>query len=247
MGKRANRAPKVTKAFAKKVNAVVSRSEETKYVAEGVDIVDVSGYLAVPSGLKGCIPPLEQGTKSNERIGQKISYVKGRVDFAFWLNPGTGSENTASQDVKIKLFFLKSKSIRAQDQIPNLQAGTLLDYGDQTSTDWRPSSYPAFELNQMPLSKEDFSGKTVTLHLRRNFGQANGGTESGVLTYGAIGATHSHSWKHSGSLLYDDGNESTIPTNFAPLYAFVAYNADNSKYTGQVQCIVRKHMWYKDA
>jgi len=99
----------------------------------------------------------------------------------------------------------------------------------------------------MPLNKEEFSGKTVTLHLRRNFGLANGGTEAGVLTYGQIGATYSHSWKHSGSLLYEDAVTNTVPTNFAPMFGIVAYNPDNSKYNGQVQCFVRQHMWYKDA
>jgi len=88
MGKKTNRAPKATKAFAKKVNAVISRSEEQKYVAVGMEITDVSGFLAVPTGLNGCIPLIDQGVKSNQRVGQKISYVKGRVDFAFLLNPG---------------------------------------------------------------------------------------------------------------------------------------------------------------
>jgi len=234
-----------SKALTRIVKGIVIRQAETKYVADRFDLVDVSDNLIVPTGLYGALPSLGQGVKSNQRIGQKINASHGRVDLSFWLNPGTGSENTASQDVKIKLFMLRPKHITSQSLVPQLENDTLLDFGDQTTTDWKPLSYTAKELNQMPLSKEDFTGRTHTIHLRRNFGQANGGTEAGVLTYGQIGVDYSFTWKHKGNLLYDD--KSDVPTNYCPLFGFVAYNNDDSKYNGQVQCRITQHMWFKDA
>lgn len=234
-----------TPAFAKKVLAVVNRKEETKYIAETVALQEPIATIAVPGNLETMIPKLTQGVQSNQRIGQKISNAHGRVDFMFFLNPGTSSDNTASQDVKLRVYELRSKSIKNYALIGGLSSKTLLDVGNQTTSDWDTTTFNALQYTQMPLSKEDFAGSFKTVHLRRNFGQANGGVEAGVLTYGQIGGSCSMSWKHKGNLVYNDAADE-YPTNFAPMYAIVAYNPDGSTYLGQVQAYYRRHMWYKD-
>lgn len=236
--------PRPSPQFAKNVLAVVNRKEETKYVAQQLAVADVPDTLIVPTNLQACIPDLLQGTKSSERIGQKVSGVNGRVDFTFVLNPGTTSENTASHDVYVRIFLIRSKSVKDSSKISSLTNDTLLDNGNQNSIDWK-SAPDALFYEKMPLSKEDFVGRHKTIHLRKNFGLANGGTESSVLTYGQIGARCSYRWSHKSNLLYDD--KGNVPTNFAPLFAYVAYNVDGSTYNGQVQVFTRLHMWYKDA
>jgi len=230
--------------FAKKVLRVVHSHEETKYVAEGADLGEAKDTLQCPTDLDTMIPALGQGTQSNERIGSKIQDVRGRVDFYFVLNPGTTSENTQSQDVIIKMFILKSKQVKSFNQVSSIPTKSLLDVGDDTTTDWDPAS-EALNLTNMPLARENFMGRVKYIHLRKNFGQANGGTESSVLTYGQIYGRCSIPWKHAG-MIYDNAN-SLQPTNYFPIYAFVAYNADGSTFNGQVQVYRRKHMWFKDS
>jgi len=236
--------PAAKSAFAKRVLAVVNRKEETKYIANGLDLFEPLATITIPGGLSSMIPILAQGVQSNQRIGQKIANAHGRVDFTFFLNPGTSSDNTASQDVKIRVYELKSKSVKNYALVSSLEANTLLDQGNQSTVDWG-TTLNTLQYAQMPLSKEDWVGHFTTVHLRRNFGLANGGTESSVLTYGQIGGSCSLTWKHSGNIVYNDANDQ-YPSNFAPLYAMVAYNADGSKYNGQVQVYIRRHMWYKD-
>lgn len=225
----------------------IERKEETKYVAEAQPLSDVPGTLLVPTGLIGSLPKLVQGVQSNQRIGQKVGTARGRVDFVFFLNPAGTLPATATQNVYVKLFTLTSKQARSMGQIALLPGNTLLDQGNQNSIDWVTPS-DALIYNQLPLSKEDFSGKAKIIHLIKNAGSPNGdNTATGATNaYGKISAFHSVTWKHNGALLYDDTGSIT-PTNYAPVFAYVAFNADNSVYAGQVQVIVRKHMWYKDA
>jgi len=237
--------PKARSTFAKRVLAVVNKKEETKYVSEQYDLRDVSNTLLVPSGLNSILPPLSQGTQSNERIGQKIGSASGKIDFTFILNPGKGSDNTTSHDVKVRVFMLKSKQAKSMTTVPGIAGGTLLDQGDQTTTDWLSALNP-LQYEQMPLSKEDFTGSSKVIRLRKNFGLANGGTESSVLTYGQISGRCSLSWKHPSGIMYNDANTS-YPSNYAPLWAYVAYNADGSTFNGQVQVYARSHMWFKDS
>jgi len=231
--------------FAQKVMAVVHKNEETKYVASVVALNEPADTLAVPTDLRMCLPKVAQGVGSNQRIGQKIDNAHGKVQLTFILNPDAGSAATISQDVIVRVYTLTSKQAKSAGQVALLPGNTLLDNGDQTTTDWNTAAN-ALGYAQQPLSKEDFSGKFREVRLTKNFGKANSGTASDpTLTYGKIFGRVSLPWKHKSNLLYDDQG-TNYPTNYAPIYAYVAYNSDGSLFKGQVQVVTRLHMWFKD-
>jgi len=230
--------------FRKKVQAVLAKSGETKYVAEGVAVTGVVDTIGVPTDLTPILPKLAQGVGSNQRIGQSVSNAHGRVDFQFFLIPA--GSNYPTQDVWVKIFKLTSKQAKSYGQVALLPGNTLLDQGNQTTTDWTTAaSAPSY--NQMPLSKEDFAGSSKLIRLTKNQGGPNGDLSPGQApnTFGHPAALYSMTWKHKGKLMYDD-QASNQPTNFAPIYAIVAFNTDNTPFNGLIQYVARKHYWYKD-
>jgi len=247
LASRAGMRKKINKVFKNKVLAVVKKEEENKYVAASLGVVGVLGTLTVPTGLIPAIPKIAQGVQSNQRIGQKIDYCRGRVDFQFFLI-SDGSGAYPSQDVWIKVFKLNSKQAKSYGQVALLPGNTLLDVGNQTSTDWNAGTpTTAIEYSQMPLSSEDFTGSIHTIRLTKNQGVPNGDLSAGQSpnTFGHPAACYSYSWKHS-KLLYDD-TSSNNPTNFAPIFGVVAMNTDNTPFNGQLQYVARQHIWFKDS
>ena len=244
--KKASKAPKASSTFAKKVLAVVARKEETKYVSTQLGGASIPGTLTVPANLVACLPKVGQGPGSFQRIGQKINMAHGRVDFQIYLVPS--GTNYPTQDVWVKLFLLNSKQAKSYAQVATLSANTLLDQGDGTTTDWAVvAGAGAYQF--MPLSKEDFSGSVRTIKLTKNQGSPNAdlNTTNGPNTFGRVGAVFSVPWTHKGTLIYDEGATPTnYPTNYAPVYAFVAMNSDQTPYQGLVDVQTRLHMWYKD-
>ena len=234
-----------TPAFRKKVQAVLTKEGETKYAATDLGVVGATSTLLVPTSLVPMIPKLAQGTQSNQRVGQIVSNAHGRVDFQFFLI-SDGSGAYPSQDVWVKIFKLTSKQAKSYGQIALLPGATLLDVGNQTTTDWSaPLSAPSY--NQMPLSKEDFAGSSKLIRLTKNQGVPNGDLATGQSpnTFGHPATLYSMTWKHKGKLMYDD-TSSLNPTNYAPVFAIVAFNTDNTPFNGQLQYIARTHIWYKD-
>ena len=223
---RAPRAAKASPAFAKKVLAVLEKKAEKKYIAANTGgvggVSGVTDNLLVPTGLVPLIPKLGQGTQSNQRIGQKISNAHGRVDFQFFFI-SNGSGAYPSNDVYVRVYKLESKSAKSYGQVALLPGNTLLDQGDQTTSDWAAgtagNSYGLI-YSQMPLSHEDWRGTHKTIRLTKNQGVPNGDLAVGQSpnTFGHPAGHLSMTWTHKGSILYDDAPPSggpSNPTNFA--------------------------------
>lgn len=239
--------PVATPAFRKKVLSIVKGQSETKYVATDIQTQTAVATLIVPAGLQKVLPPLALGVQSNQRIGQKISNAHGRVDFHFYLTPSPEAQSVTN-DVYVKIFKLTPKQAKSYTATGALTNNTLLDTGLATSTDWILSGFNAFAYNTMPLSKEDFSGSIGQVRLVKNQGAQNDDPTALVVPNmnKLASADFSYSWKHKGAILYDDVPGNTYPTNLAPVFGIVAYNADNSVYGGRVQYYTRLHMWFKD-
>lgn len=262
---------RAVKAIAKKE---ASKLIETKYVTGVVnnklgDFVNAdvaSGFISKVlignlGNLQPAIPRLTAGTGSDSVIGSSIHQARGKVDFAFSLQEGT--TGATSKNIIIKLFCLESRSTRS---IYNLQTymptNDLLRVGLDETTDWQPAN-PGFtptQLNMMPVNALAWKVHHVkTFHLMKNAGlqQGDAGGNGPNLACGAL-RTFSWSWKHDGSLKYNENGGAGVagttdyPTNYAPVYGIAAYYADGQPMTtealtGQVNVNVRTHMWYKDA
>lgn len=235
------------KTFTNAVLSIVNKKEETKYVAfqPQPPATGVIATITTPANLVQYLPPVVQGIQSNQRIGTKISNVKGRVDFQFFVIGAPGVQ-FPTEDMIIRIYKLSAKAVKSYSQMAGLTAATLLDNGNQTTTDWSAAGQ-AIYYSQLPLSHEDFTGSFHEIRLRKNQGQPTNDLGPGQApnTYGYPSKKYSFTWKHKGNLLYDDTGVNT-PTNYAPLYAVVGYNPDNTPFSGLCQYTTRSHMWYKD-
>lgn len=247
---------KPSKTLVKTIKRVVASQAEQKYVAVSVDDqVQVGTQIVTPSSLYPVLPKLFQGVGPQQRIGEQIRTCRGYVDFTFsFMNNYTPSGNWA-----IRVFMLNSKSIKDGQYIPNLAAGTLLDQGDGLTTDWIPSADNVVQLSQMVLSRENWSGQYKTLYLSKNNGGMNADATPGALASAnavkfGTHATCRFTWKHAAPLKYETNNgalNNYFPTNYCPVYAYVAYPLDGYNITeisaAPIIVTTRQHMWYTDA
>lgn len=234
---------------------IIAVSPETKYVVSntaGENGTAIDTFLSVPSDLINALPDLVEGTQSNQRTGQKINHVYARVHFSFSINDAYAS----SANWAVRLYMLTSKQAKAYRLIQQLQSSTLLDVGNQSTIDWAPASMNVVQLSMMPLSKEDFSGKWKDFYFSKNSGKMNGdaSTPPPSPNGGHYGTHHRFTWniKHKGALKYDDTNVSGQCTNFAPVWALVAYPLDGTNVTqdpfvtAPINYNVRTEMYFKD-
>lgn len=228
---------------------VLQRKAETKYVAQALITDTVVPNTIISNLLLTTLPRLDAGVQSNQRTGARISNIRGRTIFTFWID---NAQSPNCNNIFVKLFFLQSKQIKDYTKAGSLTPGTLLDNGDGTTTDWsNPVAGFPFQYNQMPISNENFRGRTKTLRLVKNTGEPNaiGGDVVSPNTYGKISCTYIHHWYRKAPAIYENGtgSGSQFPTNFAPLWSVVAFQADSShKSDGEVYMTVRNEMYFKD-
>lgn len=243
----------------KAVKQIVKASAETKYVVSdtigSLILQEVPTGITVPTSFYNPVPLLGQGSASNERDGQKITNVRGRTHFLFTIN----DKVLASINWEVKLFMLTAKEAKSWNAVQSSgTANTLLDKGNATTTDWDPLSFNVVQLSMMPLSHEDFRGKTKTFRLSKNSGamNADSATPPPSPNGGHYATSHrfTWNWKHK-TLLYDDqtaGLSANLPTNYAPFWVAVAYPVDGYNITAEgaitkpILMTVRNEMYFKD-
>lgn len=272
--RRMRRKPYVRKALTKPQKAEVKRliatPQETKYVAATPAVTGgaalVFGYSVGTSIVSGgatstswgLIPTLVQGTGGNQRIGNKINNVTFKTTFQFWLNPGIqpSAGLYPAFDYTVKLFILKAKPIKGQQQLINLPVSSLLDNGDATSIDWTATApVNDMALTQWPVNKEIYTVlKIFEFRLAKNADAATGATGVGAApnlpAHQTFNCSYTH--KHTGNVIYPDNNVVGfgVPENVT-LFAQAVYYDTNGAGTAAVPsavlCTARNHMWYKDA
>lgn len=238
---------KPTKAFAKKVMAVVNKEEETKYRADDVQkSQDVGVGLAVPTDLVSALPTLSQGVGSFQRVGQQIDNVRGKTHFSFSIP----SSYAATTNWVVRVIMVSSRQVKSFAQIGSLAAGTLLDNGDGTTLDWNAGTTQVITLSQRPLANENFKGSFREFRLSKNSGQLNGDTSTPPPSANGghfpSNAAFTWNWKHKGKLMYDE--TATRPNNYNPMFLLVAYPLDYSAIGEQapIKATIRTEMYYKD-
>lgn len=229
---------------------------ERKYVADGtlLDQYIVATSLSTPVDLWPALPGLGQGMGSFQRIGDSIRNAVCSVKFTF-----SFQENyTPSGNWRIKIFHGTAKSIKNLALLGNLDAGNLLDKGDGTTTDWVPTATNVVQLSQMPVSNEDYTFQTREFTLVKNNGGLNADATAGAPASANGGFTKtgfSYTWRfaHKGILRYETTqiDPQKFPTNWAPMFGFVAYPIDgyNIVEVAQAPILVttRQEMYYHDS
>lgn len=256
-GKRSAAVVRVTKGtLTKAIKAIVRSQAETKYCASNNEVQSqVMQQILFPMNLSPVLPKNGLGVGPYQRIGDQIRGAHGYVDLTFSL---LGNDLT-SQSWAVKVFQIQSRAIKDGQYIPTAAiSNTLLDKGDGVTTDWNPTTVDPLVLSQMPVSDANWTVQSIkTIYLSKNEGGMNStAPPSASSPNGGHYGSHQTcrlTWKHDAVLKYETDASSTntvYPTNYCPLYCYVAYRLDGP-YTptvfAPIQVTSRQHMWYTDA
>jgi len=246
----ARRAPRATTAFAKKVLAVVSRKEETKYVANNIltPAVAVPAAQTTPLNFARIMPFLTQGVGDYQRVGDKISPTRAST---FWtIYPADTTLNL--YDITVNLVVVKVKGAGTDVAVAATPGGDFLRVGDGTNVDPNNPNQEAMLtlVNRYPVNTERY---TVLKHFRKRFckgpNNINGavGVPNAPPTAGPTAplAVFKYSWKPP-RLSYDNA-AATLPTNHYPTYLIWCTANDTTAYVGNVKFAVRSEMYFKDS
>jgi len=249
------RAKKSKNPLTAKIQSVINRNLESKYVRE--TIASEPAPTLWNSTINGaadwyrCLPLVARGTNSNQRVGDHIQPTSLKMNWSFRF--GTEDENT--RDIFVVLYVLQSKSDK--DYKTNNAGGALaanfnqyLDNGNDTTTYFAGTWVDS----QKPINKENFTliHKKI-IPLIKGSGVPNGSgvvpSARGMYTHErSVRATCSYTMKNIPQLLYSDVSLAR-PSNFAPVWAVGYYYGDGTAAdtaTGILDVAMDAHLYYKD-
>lgn len=236
--------------FAKKVLAVIARSEETKFSGDlSVDRTAVTGAATTPADFDRILSRVSQGVGENQRVGDKIIPVRARANFQFWF-PSTNANN---QNAIVNLWIVTVKGATTQAALNPIPAGQFLRVGDGTLTDPNNGDQTLMisRYQQYPLNTDQYTLlKHYKFTMRKGIGQqANQNTGAEVTPAGVPNSQQyrqiSFSWKPP-ALKYNTAAD-TLPTNHFPVALVYATNADGSAYGDTIAYNLNTQLYYKDA
>jgi len=241
--------------FVQKVQAIINRNLETKYVRETIASEPATVlWNSVISGSADwyrCLPLVARGGQSHQRIGDHIEPTSLTMNWSFRF--ATEDENT--RDIYVVLYVLQSKSVK--DYLTNNAGGALsanfnqyLDNGNDTTTYFAGTWVDA----QKPINKENFT----LLHKRvipliKGSGVPNGSgvvpSARGMYTHErSVRANCSYTIKNLPRFLYSDVSLAR-PSNYAPVWAVGYYYGDGTAAdtgTGILDVAMDAHLYFKD-
>jgi len=252
----------------------MNSQEETKFRSEiiAADNVGASWNSEIKSGSDWyrCIPLVAQGSGEYQRIGDRITPKKLRMDFSFHFF----SSDSSTRDITVVLYILTSK--RDKTYTGNSASGALpsnfqqyLERGDGSTTffngTWEASKYPIANNNfnlvkkfEIPLMKgsglPNGSGIIVSpgLDLSGNPRDLSGGIlagEDGMACHErSVRVNKTYVFKDVPKLKYSDGSFQ-YPNNFAPYWAAGYYYNDGTApdtVTGILRVAATSQLHYYD-
>jgi len=241
--------------FARKVQAIISRNLETKYVRETIAsepaTVMWNSVISGSADWYRCLPLVARGGQSHQRIGDHIEPTSLTMNWSFRF--ATEDENT--RDIFIVLYVLQSKSNK--DYLTNNAGGALsanfdqyLDNGNDTTTYFNGTWVDS----QKPINKENFTliHKRI-IPLIKGSGVPNGSgvvpSARGMYTHErSVRASCSYTIKNLPRFLYSDVSLAR-PSNYAPVWAVGYYYGDGTAAdtgTGILDVAMDAHLYFKD-
>ena len=238
--------------FAKKVQRVLMRNAETKYVRDDI-LPAATGFNSIVAAYtdfyRAC-PQLSQGGKSNQRIGQRLHPMKLRLD----INAAFAPTDAVSRDIEVHVWVLRVKTQSAYSATSGLPgwnstnkwlngttAGGLLDNGTGANTTF-DGTYLA---TTKPLNKDSFSiVKKYVRHLYKGAGTSNNNQiANNEKRHFSIRCVIP-----AGQFIYDAQTD-LLPTNHAPCFAIGYRYLDGTvpdESGGVIQVYATTHLWFKD-
>lgn len=247
------------------VRAAVNYGKEIKYVAQQDDPTTLTLGIATSyasGNLHEMVPQVTQGVGEHQRIGDRITPVRAKVHFTFWMRNSLSHNVDVPCNVEIILMCLKVKGASNQTALTNFPAGTLLRTGNGNNNDPTGSATNILQVNNVqPVNPDNFTLlRKYRIRLIKNFGVQNWADTSPPVSEATeaspnISSSHSivkrtFSWKPP-TLKYDNGT-STLPTNHYPIWLAWATTSDGSALPADAngnlcQVGVRYEMYFRDA
>lgn len=236
------------------VKKLIKGPEETKYVAQPLQVPDRSSvltdFVGFTQGITGvgeiyaCLPQLSQGVDSNNRIGNQVTPVKCRIHLAM---AHFTSAAIGSNDMTAHVFVLKALGVKSLANFTAIPITSLLEQGDGTDGPFSGATVDVMK----KVNTEAF--KVIhhkAIRLVKNSGQVQGNPGSTVIDH-----THYRELTLNipvgGKLKYTNSS-ALYPDNDAP---FVVIGWTQNDTTGNspsttlqyLQVCARAELWYKDA
>lgn len=250
------RAIAVSKPLTQKINRVISRRQETKYVVQSPynDIqpgpTNLSTFIffsqAVTSTneLYMLLPQVNQGDDDHERIGKSIQPVKLTTK----VNMAVGGVGSIS--IYADVYILTSKTIKDFRLCNQVLTAELLNKGDGTNVPYDGTSYNSM----LPVNTDEFTViKHKRVKLTKQVGDPNtqvSGGVAGTVSESRHFASFSVNVPCPKALTYATAGDNT-PTNFFP-FMLIGWHATDTlgqSITNLLPLGVQasSHLWYKDA
>lgn len=234
------------------VNRLISRNEETKFVSTQYALTSFNSGINAIGDLVTVLPPIQQGLTQSTRIGNSIRPIKMVITGYVIYN---ASALSALQDARMlgaRLFCFQDKSTRSYTNSSVLNYN-LLDIGG-TSNNFTGSA-----LNYCQPHNNDlftfFADKKMKI--LKPFGYTNNAVPSSSSAITGMDNSMYQPFrivltkKHLPAVLhYDQNNNVSYPTNFAPFLALGYcdfFNVAPDTTTTQLSMEFVSTLYYKDA
>ncbi|AUM61779.1 putative Rep [uncultured virus] len=243
-------------ALKRMVQKMISRNQETKYVATNLDASGndmgplwyVKPIFTALGDVKPAVPVLTEGTGDYQRVGSKVRPVKCSVS----IKASFQGYDLSANELMCVIYYGTDKANKTWQggNIP-LQTSSILNKGDGTNKQWTGL---LSDLNY-PVDKNLFNLKRKVFRLSKTGGNLN--SDIGGSNNGAFSTSNGRSefstllrFKAPKTLIYNNDVD-TYPSNWGPFYYIGFCHADGSGLTMYDSKLVnvasRCHMWYKDA
>lgn len=237
------------------VKRIVRGQAETKYVADNYDknqVHDLPTVWTINDLGAGVlrflpmIPRVQQGTDTNERVGDSVSpsgSLKTTLNFAY------NDTDVSGHQIKVEVWYGTCKSRKSWEGQNPLSTANFLDVGDGTNT----SPGTVRERTLYPTDKKLVTFKKRTFILSKTAQTTGGDNGDGNFAANAGKSFRAITLYHKPpkKLKYVDGGDE-YPSNYAPGYFINLSYANGSQPLNQVtldklvNVSSRTHMWFKD-
>ena len=237
------------------VRAVISKTEETKFVAESLQLPSGSATLNTYTGFSSAIntvneiyaalPQVAVGPGSSQRIGDSIKPTRCVIDLNMC---ATAHSSLNATDKTVHVFLLTAKSVKSLDNYSSIPISELLDIGNGTNGPFNGASMA----QTLPVNTKSF---TVLAHKQFRLAKAYGLQVSNSPADATYNVDPSFkrlrlNVKLPQTLKYD-ADASQYPSNSAP-FLVIGYTRNDSSGDSAPTAVDlyvegRVQMYYKDA
>lgn len=225
------------------VKRLIAGQQETKFNTAGTLNVNFNSTISSTGEIYNCIPGVQQGPDSFNRIGQTIKPT--RLECNWWISH---QDVNRTGNMVATLFVLRHKTYRSfASVVAGANMGQLLTQGDQGYTGYTG----LIQQTSLPVNSEQFTVvKRYVIPIEKNYGLMNDDGTTGV------SPNTGRCWKHIKAvfklptLKYDEGSAAVDPNNQGLFWCLGYAHPDGTGpnlVNQDIQVSTAMNLYYKDA